>query len=228
MGIGVSEYHFNPSLSIDYNKRSVESMICNFPRALQKHHPCGEPISKRKIIVYLPNISAIERLSRVLSDHEQTQNLSVFQIHTKNQNRDQDLDKFKSSNPPCIALACGQLRVGYSDHKVDTVYYLQKGAETIDLQQVAGRVMRYDATNPNKRGLMITFEDVNTRCIESVEPQHRSNLIRNNTSSSSITTTSSSSTRLTPMFNLQRTYSEREEQDELISLGSKKRKTNKP
>ncbi|HSX19943.1 MAG TPA: hypothetical protein VLG38_02315 [Gammaproteobacteria bacterium] len=108
----------------------------------------------------MPSIKLIEELSGVLT----AAGILNFQIHTKNKNEFKDLDTFlKITTGGCIALACGQLRVGYSDHYLDTAIYLRGGKSAIDVTQVAGRVMRYDeTTNPQKIGFLITFADAIT------------------------------------------------------------------
>lgn len=153
-------------LKSDYSRKKVKKYLKTekLKKLLKIKHADDCRVKDRKTIIYLPSITFIEKFKAKIN--KIYPKIPVFAIHTRNSDRDEHLQDFKNKDGAAIALACRQMRVGFSDSKVYTVIYLQSGKDTIDVQQAAGRAVRIDRQNENKVGLIISFANANTSGLE--------------------------------------------------------------
>jgi hypothetical protein len=132
--------------------------------AFKIKHPKYGDIRRSKTIIYLPSVNNhFDKVSHILSDNLNV-GVKVFKIHS---GPDSDkLSEFAECDTPCIALACGMLRLGYSDNKIGTIIYLRDIStddNLRDLEQAAGRSLRVDPDDESKSALLISWDGVTSK-----------------------------------------------------------------
>ena len=147
-------------LQENYSPKMAQAKISSLTALLQGHvHPNGHTLEKLKGVIYLPSIRDLEKAYALLQSQ-----IKVFKAHSREKGCDEQVSQFKSTKEPCIMLAVGMLRIGFSDKDVDYGIVL-KSAVADDVKQILGRVVRY---KEGKIGYLLGFSDINTDAMETM------------------------------------------------------------
>lgn len=143
----------------EYSKDSLNTMIQNLPIHLEDLHPNGQPFSKLKGIIYLPNIKYCQKTASIIKKH----NIPVFIIHSKNQDHKEDLKKYFSLpvKSPAILLAVNMLNIGFNDNRLKFAFIYKNTTNPNRTLQMAGRISRIDPNQDNKIAYIETFKNAN-------------------------------------------------------------------
>jgi len=140
--------------SEDYSRSTVGKKIDELNTILKNQiHPNGSKLNQLKGVIYLPSINDVETVYNTLKN-----NIDVFKAHSKESHLDEKIKQFKKTKAPCVILAVGMLRVGFSDKNIDYELIL-RSAQADDVKQIIGRVLRY---KEGKVGYVLGFRDIDT------------------------------------------------------------------
>lgn len=163
----------------------------------------GGTLDSKKVVIYLPLIKNIHSMFDYLKtkgyaahvlDKSATEK-TVYQVHSGSGSPKDSLAKFMANTNACICLACGQLRIGFNDVTVDAAAILQSAKDQNDVTQIAGRVLRKNPQNPDKKGLLVVYKNADLTGLDlDVDPPTSPLLFIKRTNSNTTTTSTATPT----------------------------------
>ena len=155
--------YFSPDLNFDFSKWKLKS--CDFDPIdnaihLDKKTIYGDILKyidlSKKTIIYSPTVDYSKKLEAQINEHFNARVSAEFHGTTPQNERDKIIDDFKN-NKIKILINVDLIGEGFNVPSCDCVFLLRATQSLTLYIQQAGRALRADPNNPNKRASIFDF-----------------------------------------------------------------------